>query len=134
MRAIVITTTGGPEVLQLREVENPSIEDDEVLIHLEAAGVNRADTLQRKGMHPPPKGASPYPGLECSGIVEQVGRHVTRWKIGDQVCIFVKICCFTTSAKFLDHRKPFPAFSFSFLLWNFYLLMDNFVCARDFSR
>ncbi|XP_043698277.1 quinone oxidoreductase PIG3-like [Telopea speciosissima] len=86
MKAVVITSFGGPEVLKLQEVETPKIGDDEVLIKMEATALNRADTLQRKGSYPPPKGASLYPGLECSGIVEAVGKNVTRWKIGDQVC------------------------------------------------
>ncbi|KAK6264791.1 hypothetical protein QUC31_012997 [Theobroma cacao] len=86
MKAIVITTPGGPEVLQLQQVDDPEIKDDEVLIKVEASALNRADTLQRKGAHPPPKGASPYPGLECSGTVLSVGKNVTRWKVGDQVC------------------------------------------------
>uniref|UniRef100_A0A7N1A406 Enoyl reductase (ER) domain-containing protein n=1 Tax=Kalanchoe fedtschenkoi TaxID=63787 RepID=A0A7N1A406_KALFE len=86
MKAIVITSPGGPEVLQLQEVDDPHLEDDEVLVKVEATALNRADTLQRKGSYPPPKGASPYPGLECSGTVEAVGKNVSRWKIGDQVC------------------------------------------------
>ncbi|KAL7211919.1 hypothetical protein ACSBR2_014722 [Camellia fascicularis] len=86
MKAIVITTPGGPDVLQLQQVECPEIRDDQVLIRVEATAVNRADTIQRQGSHPPPKGESPYPGLECSGTIEAVGRNVTRWKIGDQVC------------------------------------------------
>lgn len=73
-------------MLQLQEVEDPQIKDDEMLIKVEATALNRADTLQRKGSYPPPPGASPFPGLECSGIIEQVGKNVTRWKIGDQVC------------------------------------------------
>lgn len=86
MKAVVITTPGGPEVLQLQEVEDPEYGDDDVLIRVAATALNRADTLQRKGSYPPPKGASPFLGLECSGTVEAVGRNVTRWKIGDQVC------------------------------------------------
>ncbi|MCL7033307.1 hypothetical protein MKW94_000706 [Papaver nudicaule] len=86
MKAVVITTPGGPEVLEIQEVENPKIKDDEVLIKIEATALNRADTVQRKGSYPPPPGASTYPGLECSGIIEAVGSEVTRWKIGDQVC------------------------------------------------
>ncbi|GAU33512.1 hypothetical protein TSUD_386570 [Trifolium subterraneum] len=86
MKAIVITTPGGPEVLQLQEVDDPQFKDDEVLIRVHATALNRADTLQRKGAHPPPQGASPYPGLECSGIIESVGKNVSKWKIGDQVC------------------------------------------------
>ncbi|KAJ4981212.1 hypothetical protein NE237_032049 [Protea cynaroides] len=86
MKAVVITSFGGPEVLRLQDVENPNVGVDEVLIKIEATALNKADTVQRKGSYPPPKGASPYPGLECSGIVEAVGKNVTRWKIGDQVC------------------------------------------------
>ncbi|KNA12784.1 hypothetical protein SOVF_122830 [Spinacia oleracea] len=86
MKAVVITTPGGPEVLQLQEVEDPQIKDNEVLIKVEATALNRADTVQRKGSYPPPPGASPYPGLECSGTILQVGNDVTRWKVGDQVC------------------------------------------------
>ena len=85
MKAIVITSPGGPEVLQLLEVEDPEVGDDDVLIRIAAAALNRADTLQRKGLYPPPKGASEFLGLECSGTVEAVGKNVARWKIGDQV-------------------------------------------------
>ncbi|XP_034698225.1 quinone oxidoreductase PIG3-like isoform X2 [Vitis riparia] len=81
MKAVVITTPGDPQVLQVQEVENPEIGDNEVLIRVEASALNRADTLQRKGLHPPPKGSSPYPGLECSGIIEAVGKAVVRWKV-----------------------------------------------------
>lgn len=86
MKAVVITSPGNPEVLELQEVEDPEIKDNEVLIKVEATALNRADTLQRKGFYPPPVGASPYPGLECSGTILQLGNNVTRWKVGDQVC------------------------------------------------
>lgn len=82
----MITQPGSPEVLQLQEVEDPQIKDDEVLIKVEATALNRADTLQRKGSYPPPKDASPYPGLECSGTILSVGKNISRWKVGDQVC------------------------------------------------
>ncbi|XP_008778217.1 quinone oxidoreductase PIG3 isoform X2 [Phoenix dactylifera] len=86
MKAVVITSPGGPEVLQSQEVDDPAVGDEEVLIEVAAAALNRADTLQRKGSYPPPNGASPYPGLECSGTIIAVGKYVTRWKVGDQVC------------------------------------------------
>lgn len=86
MKAVVITSPGGPEVLQLQEVENPQLKHDEVLIKVHATALNRADTLQRRGLYPPPPGASPYLGLECSGTVESVGKNVSRWNVGDQVC------------------------------------------------
>ncbi|KAF5742246.1 oxidoreductase family protein [Tripterygium wilfordii] len=86
MKAIVITEPGGPEVLQLQEVEDPQIKDDEVLIKVEATALNHADIYQRQGSYLPPKGASPYPGLECSGTIISVGKNVSRWKVGDEVC------------------------------------------------
>lgn len=80
------TSPGGPEELQVQEVADPELGDHEVLIKVEATALNRADTLQRRGMYPPPKGASEYPGLECSGTIVAVGERVSRWKVGDQVC------------------------------------------------
>lgn len=86
MRAITTTAAGGPEVLQLSQVPDPVPAADEVLIAVAAAGVNRADLLQRAGHYPPPAGASPYLGLECSGTVVTVGSAVTQWQVGDEVC------------------------------------------------
>lgn len=86
MKAIVITAPGGPEVLQLQEVADPQLPDGHVLIRIVAAGVNRADALQRQGGHQVPGGWPPYPGLECSGIIAAVGNGVDKWKVGDQVC------------------------------------------------
>ena len=59
MKAVVITTSGDPQALQVQEVENPEIGDDEVLIRVDAAAINRADKLQRKGLHPSSKAAVP---------------------------------------------------------------------------
>ncbi|KAG6642710.1 hypothetical protein I3843_09G154800 [Carya illinoinensis] len=87
MKAIVISAPGGPEVLHLREVGDPELRDEDVLINVAAAALNRADTFRRKGSHPPPPaGASPYLGIECSGTILAAGKNVSRWKIGDQVC------------------------------------------------
>ncbi|MFI6324653.1 NAD(P)H-quinone oxidoreductase [Nonomuraea sp. NPDC050556] len=86
MRAIVITAFGGPEVLEWREVPDPRPERGEVLIEVTASAVNRADILQRVGMYNPPEGESPYPGLECSGIVTEVGADVVGFAPGDEVC------------------------------------------------
>ena len=86
MRAIVIDEPGGPEALVWREVPDPRPERDEVLIDVTASAVNRADTLQRQGFYNPPAGASPYPGLECSGVIAEVGSDVEGFKPGDQVC------------------------------------------------
>ncbi len=86
MRAITITTPGGPEVLQVTDVPDPAPAAGEVLIAVTASGVNRADLLQRQGFYPPPPGASPYPGLECSGRIAALGPGVTGWMVGDEVC------------------------------------------------
>lgn len=86
MRAVVIDQPGGPEVLKLRDVPAPVPGPGEVVLATTAAGVNRADLMQRQGLYPPPPGAPPYPGLECSGQIIAVGSGVTDWQAGDQVC------------------------------------------------
>lgn len=86
MKAIEISSPGGPEVLRLTERPEPRATGREVLIKVVAAGVNRPDILQRMGLYPPPPGASDLPGLEVSGIVAAVGEAVKRWKKGDPVC------------------------------------------------
>lgn len=89
MRAIEISHYGGPEVLRECERPAPSVGPSDVLIRVAAAGVNRPDVQQRKGLYPPPPGASDIPGLDVAGIVERVGSSVTRWKDGDRVCALV---------------------------------------------
>jgi len=86
MRAVVITSPGEPDVLKLTEVPDPVPGPGEVLVEVAAAGVNRADVLQRMGFYPPPPGAPPYPGLECSGRISALGPGVTVWQPGDEVC------------------------------------------------
>jgi putative PIG3 family NAD(P)H quinone oxidoreductase len=86
MRAVVITEPGEPEVLRWLEVPDPEPGPGEVVIEVAASGVNRADLMQREGHYPPPPGAPPYPGLECSGRIRAVGEGVTDWQPGDQVC------------------------------------------------
>lgn len=85
MHAITITEPGGPEVLQWTEVPEPEPGPGEVLIEVCATAVNRADLLQRQGLYNPPPGASPYPGLECSGRITALGAEVTGWVVGDEV-------------------------------------------------
>ena len=68
------------------EVDDPAICDDEVLVKIHAAALNRADLLQRQGKYPSPAGCPEWMGLEIAGIIEQVGKDVTEWKIGDRVC------------------------------------------------
>ena len=86
MYAVVITEPGEPDVLRWLEVPNPVPGPGEVVIEIAASGVNRADLMQREGRYPPPPGAPPYLGLECSGRVRSVGNGVTGWRPGDEVC------------------------------------------------
>jgi len=81
VRAIVVD-----DGLRWTEVPDPVPADGELLIDIVAAGVNRADLMQSKGNYPPPAGAPPYPGLECSGRIAAVGDGVSGWSVGDEVC------------------------------------------------
>jgi putative PIG3 family NAD(P)H quinone oxidoreductase len=83
VKAIVAREPGPPEVLELWDVETPCPRPNEVLIKVAAAGVNRADLLQRQGHYQPPPGVSPVPGLEVSGIVAEVGEEVSNWAVGN---------------------------------------------------
>jgi putative PIG3 family NAD(P)H quinone oxidoreductase len=89
MTAVAISKPGGPEVLipEARPVPQPG--PDEILIKVQAAGVNRPDVAQRSGAYPPPPGASDLPGLEVAGTVAAVGRNARRHKIGDKVMSLV---------------------------------------------
>jgi NADPH2:quinone reductase len=87
MRCIDIATPGGPEMLRLatRPVPRPGTGD--VLVRVQAAGINRADLMQRQGHYPPPPGASPILGMEVSGHIAELGSGATsRWEVGDAVC------------------------------------------------
>lgn len=86
MRAVVANGTGGPEVLSVTEVPDVQAGPGEVLIAVAAAGLNRADLLQRQGFYPPPPGASDVIGMECSGTIAAVGEGVDEWQVGDEVC------------------------------------------------
>jgi putative PIG3 family NAD(P)H quinone oxidoreductase len=86
MKAIAISRPGGPEVLEIVEREKPLPGEDEILVRVEAIGLNRPDVQQRRGLYPPPPEASDLPGLDIAGIVEAIGSGVTQWRIGDAVC------------------------------------------------
>ena len=89
MRCIEISAPGGPEVLTPVERPDPAAREGELLIAVEAAGVNRPDILQRRGHYPPPPGASDIPGLELAGTVAAIGPGVRNWQPGDRVCALV---------------------------------------------
>ncbi len=84
MRAIVIEEPGDEEVLRVGDAPAPELRPGALRIAVHAAGVNRADLLQRQGLYPPPPGASPLLGLECAGEVVEVGAGVEGWKPGDR--------------------------------------------------
>lgn len=86
MRAIVLRTHGGPEVLQIEEVPDPVPGADEILVAVAHTALNRADTLQRMGMYADPRNREiEIPGLEYAGTVAAVGDDVTQWSVGDRV-------------------------------------------------
>src|SRR5215207_5131960 len=86
MRAVVASEPGDVDVLQVIDLPVPEPGPGEVLIEVAAAGVNRADLIQRRGFYDPPAGATPVLGLECSGSVAAVGEGVTDLQPGTQVC------------------------------------------------
>lgn len=83
MQAVIVNASAP---LSMGEVPNPVVGPTDVLIDVKAAGLNRADLMQRAGLYPPPPGASDILGLEVAGIVVEVGSDVTEWAIGDRVC------------------------------------------------
>jgi NADPH:quinone reductase len=89
MRAVEISSPGGPEVLKPAERPVPQPRPNEILIKVGAAGVNRPDVLQRQGNYAPPPDASDLPGLEVAGDVAAVGSAAKMWKVGDKVCALV---------------------------------------------
>ena len=86
MKAITLPEPGGPDALVLDDVPDPMPRPGEVVVEVVAAGVNRADVMQRQGHYDPPPGSSAYPGLEVSGRIVQLGDGVDDWSVGDEVC------------------------------------------------
>ena len=86
MRAVVLRSHGGPEVLTIEEVDDPVPGPEEILVDVSSTALNRADTLQRMGLYGDPRGREiEIPGLEYSGVVSALGRDVTNWSVGDRV-------------------------------------------------
>ena len=90
MKAITIPEPGEADALVPADVPTPEPAQGQVRIRVGAAGVNRADVMQRKGFYPPPPGASEYPGLEVSGTVDALGEGVDGWQVGDEVCALLE--------------------------------------------
>jgi NADPH:quinone reductase len=89
MKAVEISRSGGPDVLQACQRPLPVPAAGEVLVAVEAAGVNRPDVLQRQGSYAPPPGASDLPGLEIAGRIAALGEGTSDWRVGDAVCALV---------------------------------------------
>ncbi len=109
MRAIEISEAGGPDVLRPTTRPVPEPASGEILIKIEAAGVNRPDALQRAGAYAPPPDASDLPGLECAGEVVATGAGVSRWQVGDKVCALLPGGGYAEYATtHQDHALPVP--------------------------
>ncbi|WP_223815217.1 NAD(P)H-quinone oxidoreductase [Sphingobacterium litopenaei] len=90
MKTVVITEFGGPEVLEVQERPIPKIDADEILIKVKAAGINRPDIFQRQGKYPAPEGVvQDIPGLEVSGVIENIGADVEGFQVGNRVMALV---------------------------------------------
>jgi putative PIG3 family NAD(P)H quinone oxidoreductase len=84
---VVTHGAGGPaQIMRIEQVEIPSPSENQVLIKSHVVGINRPDVFQRSGSYPPPPGASPYLGLEVAGEIVAIGKNVTQFQLGDQVC------------------------------------------------
>ena len=86
MKAILMSGLGGVEFLHIGHHPDPAMEEDELFVRVRATALNRADLLQRRGKHSPPKGAPDILGLEMAGEVAAVGKTAGDWKVGDRVC------------------------------------------------
>jgi NADPH2:quinone reductase len=110
MTAIAIRAPGGPEMLVPETRPVPAPGPAEILVKVAAAGVNRPDVMQRRGLYPPPKGAPDILGLEIAGAVVGCGEGVTRWKPGDQVTALVVGGGYAEYCAAVEgHALPIPA-------------------------
>ncbi|MEL7429946.1 MAG: NAD(P)H-quinone oxidoreductase [Pseudomonadota bacterium] len=109
MRTIEMKEKGGPEVLHIGNREIPEIGDHQILVRTLACGVNGPDMMQRRGLYPPPPGASDLMGLEVSGTVEKVGKGVSRWNVGDTICALTHGGAYADFVTInADHCLPIP--------------------------
>ena len=111
MRAVVLRSHGGPEVLTIEEVDDPTPGHDEIVVDVEHTAINRADVLQRMGLYPDPRRRTlEIPGLEFSGVVSAIGTDVTNWSVGDRAMGIEAGGCY--AGKVVTHSRqalPVPA-------------------------
>ena len=139
MIAIEISSFGPPQVLRPVERPNPVPKEREVLIRVEAAGVARADILQREGNYPPPPGASDIPGLDVAGVIEDIGTGVKNWNVGDAVCAILSgggyaEYCAVPSVQVLPIPEDWSAVEAATLPENIFTVYDNLVTRGGLKR
>jgi NADPH2:quinone reductase len=139
MIAIEISSYGPPEVLKPVERPKPAPGPDEVVIRVQAAGVARADLLQRLGKYPPPAGASDIPGLDVAGIVDSVGASVTSFKAGDAVCAILSgggyaEFCAVAAVQVLPIPEGWNPVEAACLPENLFTVFDNMVTRAGLRR
>ncbi len=139
MIAIEISSFGGPEVLKPVERPKPVPGKGEVVIRVEAAGVARADLLQRQGKYPPPPGASDIPGLDAAGTIDAVGADVFNWKTGDSVCAILTgggyaEFCLVPAAQVLPVPQGWTASEAVTLPENMFTVYDNLITRAGLRR
>jgi NADPH:quinone reductase len=139
MIAIEISTFGPPDVLKPVEPPKPVPKDNEVLIRVEAAGVARADLLQRQGKYPPPPGASDIPGLDVAGTIDSVGANVHNWKTGDRVCAILTgggyaEFCVAPAVQVLPIPDGWSAAEAATLPENTFTVYDNLITRAGLKR
>lgn len=130
MRFIDLPSHGGPEVMQSSKAPLPKPARGEILVKVEAAGVNRPDVAQRQGIYPPPKGASPILGLEIAGEVVALGEGVDEFKLGDKVCALANgggyaEYCAVPSGQALPFPKGYDAVKAAALPETFFTVWAN---------
>jgi len=132
MIAIEISSFGSPDVLKPVERPKPVPKPGELVIRVEAAGVSRADVMQRQGKYPPPAGASDVPGLDVAGSIDSVGADVTDWKAGDRVCAIVTgggyaEFCAAPALQILPIPEGWSAIEAATLPENLFTVYDNLI-------
>jgi len=139
MIAIEISSFGPPDVLQPVERPKPAPKDNEVVIRVEAAGVARADLMQRQGKYPPPTGASDIPGLDVAGAIDSIGSRVQNWKTGDRVCAILTgggyaEFCAVPSIQVLPIPEQWTATEAATLPENMFTVYDNLITRARLKR
>lgn len=139
MIAIEISSFGPPDVLKPAERPKPVPKDNEIIIQVEAAGVARADLMQRQGKYPPPPGASDVPGLDVAGKIDSVGANIRDWKVDDRVCAILTgggyaEFCAVPSLQVLPIPENWSAVEAATLPENIFTVYDNLVTRAGLKR